>query len=40
MMLIAKLSAWGTASNNGVLMYALLAEGSIEVVADRGCMNK
>jgi uncharacterized membrane protein len=35
-MLIAKLCAWDTASNNGVLMYALLVEGSIEVVADRG----
>ena len=31
-----KLRVWDTAHNNGVLIYLLLAERSIEVVADRG----
>lgn len=32
----AKLRVWDTAHNNGVLIYLLLAEHSIELVADRG----
>lgn len=31
-----KLRVWDTANNNGVLIYLLLAEHAIEVVADRG----
>ncbi|MFZ3218402.1 MAG: TPM domain-containing protein [Rhodoferax sp.] len=31
-----KLRVWDTAHNNGVLIYLLLAERTIEVVADRG----
>jgi uncharacterized membrane protein len=31
-----KLRVWDTAANNGVLIYLLLAEHAIEVVADRG----
>ena len=31
-----KLRVWDTAQNNGVLIYLLLAERAIEVVADRG----
>ena len=34
--LFGKLRVWDTARNNGVLIYLLLAERSIEVVADRG----
>lgn len=30
------LQVWDTAENNGVLLYVLLAERSIEIVADRG----
>jgi uncharacterized membrane protein len=30
------LGVWDTAENNGVLVYVLLAERSIEIVADRG----
>jgi len=30
------LRVWDTAANNGVLVYVLLAERSIEIVADRG----
>lgn len=30
------LGMWDTAENNGVLLYVLLAERSIEIVADRG----
>ena len=30
------LGVWDTAENNGVLVYVLLAEHSIEIVADRG----
>lgn len=30
------LGIWDTAANNGVLVYVLLAEHSIEIVADRG----
>ena len=34
--LFAKLGVWDTAHNNGVLIYLLLAERAIEIVADRG----
>lgn len=34
--LFGKLRVWDTAHNNGVLIYLLLAERSIEIVADRG----
>ena len=34
--LFGKLQVWDTEHNNGVLIYLLLAERSIEVVADRG----
>ena len=32
----AELGVWDTAQNNGVLIYVLLAEHGIEIVADRG----
>lgn len=32
----ARLHVWDTAQNNGVLIYLLLAERAIEIVADRG----
>ncbi|SDP70312.1 TLP18.3, Psb32 and MOLO-1 founding protein of phosphatase [Rhodoferax sp. OV413] len=35
-MLFGKLRVWDTEHNNGVLIYLLLAERSIELVADRG----
>ena len=35
LMLFGKLRVWDTEQNNGVLLYLLLAERSIEVVADR-----
>jgi uncharacterized membrane protein len=34
--LFGKLRVWDTANNNGVLIYLLLAERAIEIVADRG----
>lgn len=34
--IFSKLRVWDTASNNGVLIYLLLAEHAIEIVADRG----
>ena len=34
--LFAKLGVWNTEHNNGVLIYLLLAERRIELVADRG----
>ena len=34
--LFGKLRVWDTANNNGVLIYLLLAEHAIELVADRG----
>jgi len=34
--LFGKLRVWDTAHNNGVLIYLLLAERTIEIVADRG----
>jgi uncharacterized membrane protein len=35
-MMFSKLRVWDTAQNNGVLIYLLLAEHAIELVADRG----
>ncbi|MCK9516841.1 MAG: TPM domain-containing protein [Ottowia sp.] len=35
-MMFAKLRVWDTEQNNGVLIYLLLAERAIEIVADRG----
>ena len=35
-MLFGKLRVWDTQHNNGVLIYLLLAERAIEIVADRG----
>jgi uncharacterized membrane protein len=35
-MLFGKLRVWDTTHNNGVLIYLLLAEHAIEIVADRG----
>ncbi len=34
--MFGKLRVWDTAANNGVLVYLLLAEHAIEIVADRG----
>jgi uncharacterized membrane protein len=34
--MFGKLRVWDTAHNNGVLIYLLLAEQAIEIVADRG----
>jgi uncharacterized membrane protein len=34
--MFGKLRVWDTAANNGVLIYLLLAEHAIEIVADRG----
>jgi uncharacterized membrane protein len=36
LMLFGKLRVWDTEQNNGVLVYLLLAEHAIEIVADRG----
>lgn len=36
MSLFGKLGVWDTEHNNGVLIYLLLAEHAIEIVADRG----
>lgn len=35
-MMFGKLRLWDTARNNGVLIYLLLADHAIEIVADRG----
>ena len=35
-MMFGKLRVWDTEANNGVLIYLLLAEHAIEIVADRG----
>jgi uncharacterized membrane protein YgcG len=35
-MMFSKLRVWDTEANNGVLIYLLLAERAIEIVADRG----
>ena len=34
--LFARLGVWDTADNNGVLVYLLLADHDVEIVADRG----
>ena len=39
-MLFGKLRVWDTAHNNGVLIYLLLAERKVEIVADRGLNEK
>jgi uncharacterized membrane protein len=36
--MFGKLGVWDTEHNNGVLIYLLLAEHAIEIVADRGLM--
>jgi uncharacterized membrane protein len=36
LMMFSKMRIWDTAHNNGVLIYLLLAEHAIEIVADRG----
>ena len=36
--MFGKLRVWDTESNNGVLIYLLLAEHAIEIVADRGLL--
>ena len=36
LMMFGKLGVWDTGHNNGVLIYLLLAEHAIEIVADRG----
>jgi len=36
--MFGKLRVWDTAANNGVLIYLLLAEHAIEIVADRGLL--
>jgi len=38
--IFGKLRVWDTEQNNGVLIYLLLAERAIEVVADRGLAGK
>jgi len=37
-MMFGKLRVWDTEHNNGVLIYLLLAERAIEIVADRGLL--
>lgn len=36
LMMFSKLRVWDTAQNNGLLIYVLMAERAIEIVADRG----
>ena len=38
--LFAQLRIWDTADNNGVLIYLLLADRDVEIVADRGIAEK
>ncbi len=38
--IFGKLRVWDTEQNNGVLVYLLLAEHAIEIVADRGLSNR
>ncbi len=40
LMMFSKLRVWDTAHNNGVLIYLMLAEHAIEIVADRGLNEK
>jgi uncharacterized membrane protein len=39
-MMFSKLRVWDTAQSNGVLIYLMLAEHAIEIVADRGLNEK
>jgi uncharacterized membrane protein len=39
-MMFSKLRVWDTVHNNGVLIYLMLAEHAIEIVADRGLNDK
>jgi uncharacterized membrane protein len=38
--LFAQLGVWDTEHNNGLLIYVLLADRAVEIVADRGIHNK
>ncbi len=38
--LFGQLGVWDTADNNGVLIYVLLADRDVEIVADRGFANR
>ncbi len=38
--MFGKLRVWDTADNNGVLIYLLVAERAIEIIADRGLNDK
>jgi uncharacterized membrane protein YgcG len=38
--LFAELGVWDTAANNGVLIYVLLADRDVEIVADRGIASR
>lgn len=38
--LFSQLGVWDTAANNGVLIYVLLADRAVEIVADRGIHDK
>lgn len=38
--LFSQLRIWDTAHNNGILMYVLLADRAVEIVADRGIHGK
>jgi uncharacterized membrane protein len=38
--MFGKLGVWDTADNNGVLIYLLLADHAIEIVADRGLASR
>ena len=38
--MFGKLRVWDTEHNNGVLIYLLLAEHAIEIVADRGLSSR
>ena len=38
--LFARLGVWDTQANNGVLIYVLLADRAVEIVADRGIHSK
>src|SRR3569623_1087384 len=38
--MFAKLRVWDTEHNNGVLIYLLLSERAIEIVADRGLTSR
>ncbi|MDB5891626.1 MAG: hypothetical protein JWP47_2457 [Polaromonas sp.] len=40
MMMFGKLAVWDTEHNNGVLVYLLLGEHAIEIIADRGLSHR